>query len=1392
MPINEKEFIRLGLEEGLTEDFIFNRLQEERNKFVPTDAPIKGDTLSLELPSQSITVDALPVVEDLTPELKKDFELYGLLALENKPSPERAEKLTANVISGLKDFERTTENIALVFPVIETIGEVITGTLASGLAGIAGLANLHSVETIFNPIRKLEESQALMTEIQSLLTFEAPSERGKELSQAAQFPFIKLEEFADNTGDIVLDSLTGTALDANKEELASAVATAIKFSPFLIPALNKVKPKPKVIPEPVKVSVRDFPKPERTPKKTVTLKPKQVKITKDLKVKPKSRQKPVIVPEEGKIGKAGFENVRKEQVGRLKELNRQDEILLKTQKELKEKRKTAMKFKDEVKAKEITKDLADIAKNRKQIATDIAKTKRVSTKQKIEVKPEPKKEVKVDRKLEEAKRKEKAKVEKDARRKHNKAVTSVEKQFDKPFSDMDFSELDNIDTKQSRQVDNSKVTVARLHEIAKEAGIKGQSKMKKQQLIDSIVEESKKPEAIDSPVENNLELTSKEPPKTVNEFDTPKPKKGSEAETVHNMYERGDLAKKQSKTRSFKAFTKAFSRMFVDVSGGVKRKLLTEFGEQGKWASLAHDQILGSSNKAKLLAEDVAKKVYDGLNGNQLKMLDRYITSRRIIDIDKTSAYLVKKGDKIVERFPTLEEANNFAKGKNLTVERFKHPEGISGETHAQAIADINPELRAILEERAQIYFKEMNRNLKEMFDEGLISAETFETLKNSDYAKRSFINKLDPDVNFNFGDGKVTVTSSGIKKLKSGSEGYLETNTKLLMEDVIGRTQAQIAKNRANGAMLKLAKEIPDNGVVKVLKGDKAPNGWTKIDVFEKGQQQSMIMPNEFAKEWIIREPLIDAQLSNAISWVSGSKVLKASATGLNPEFAITNFPRDVAHIYLTTDQFSSFLPKAAVQFTKDVLTVSKDAITRKGRYRDYILEGGGMEFLTNQGEFGGKFHNFGKYLSYLGETSEALTRLALRERGLKNGLSSVEATMVARNYMDFSKGGSVAKVIDSAFPYFNASIQATRGIFRAARDNTGAFIFKSGQIGGLATGLYMANKFMNPEAWAEIPDEVKVNNWVVTTPLTFTDAQGNKRYHYISIPKDQGQRIMATAFEAPLAKKFEGKDPTEASLRAMQDFFPLMPVTNLPPTAAAIFGYMSNFDFWRRKDIWGGAEVKPEKEFFPSTHPFFVKSGDLSGMSPEKLKFATSQFFTRGNIYTSMVDIGYNAIFEDLTPSERDKVSGEILKNIPFSRRILKTTFPSKGRKEAKEAKVEENTRRRGQNIKLEGMVNEMFDGKKTRQNVIEWIRSNEKVADRQRLADRFRREEKLEGIPNRGWWIDLTNLPPETRAGQFFVQWEKSTTEQRKELERTAGKVPGINSGNFATYFKALKNK
>jgi len=852
---------------------------------------------------------------------------------------------------------------------------------------------------------------------------------------------------------------------------------------------------------------------------------------------------------------------------------------------------------------------------------------------------------------------------------------------------------------------------------------------------------------------------------------------------VEWMYLESERMLKEKRKPTFKKAFRGAKRAFVDTSGNIKKDLIKNLGPLGKEAVIRHDEIAGASGKAESYLEKAKKKIYKGLSKDEEALLNRAIQSRRTIAVSKYKPEI-------------------------------KHPFGLTEKEHLDYMKKNIPEE---INKRANRYFEEMEKVVDVLESEGLITSETAGYLKSKgDYSPRRFIQHIDPESTYVIAGKTITVPDSGIKALDEGSYNVMETNSRLLLENVISRTQARAFRNRANNAAYEIADSFPDNGIfrkAKVYKTtkegkpvyQKAPAGHTKIKVMIKGEAKEIIMPDEYAKEWIMRDPLISQGLANGIGWVFGTKILKAMATGYNPGFAVGNFPRDTGHIWIVTSEYSSFLPKQVFQMGRDLTSVAKDAFARKGRWLDYLDEGGGMNFLTHQGRlFKGAnetLRKIQKVLGYVGETSEIITRLALRERAIRNGKAPYEATWIARNYLDFFQGGSVTKALDSGVPYLNAGIQGTRGIFRAFADRPIQTTWKFAQLGALATGLYLANHYVHKDNYARVTDRDKVNNFIIMTPYKITDKNGNERCLYFKVAKDQGQRIACTIFENLMAKAIGEEVNADQISQSVQEFIPIIPTENLPPAIDAVMGYSANRDFWTREDIWKGKKVKARDEYTNYTHPALVKAGKVTGMSPKRLEYALGQLFTRGNIYTSLVSGGLTMLMNNLPEEDRRKTTAEIVTNLPIIRRMCRLTPPysEKELKELKKAEIEESTRRYRQRRELSGMANRYYgklkDEKIKDEGILDEARAfikKQPMEDRKRLAAWFRNYGRVYAVPNRLWWLDLSEMPPEARATVFWTKYLESDEKERKELNVLAKKIPGLWSDRFIKRLMILKNK
>lgn len=858
---------------------------------------------------------------------------------------------------------------------------------------------------------------------------------------------------------------------------------------------------------------------------------------------------------------------------------------------------------------------------------------------------------------------------------------------------------------------------------------------------------------------------------------------GSESATLLNalsvekMYNAGDAELQRLNSGSMKKTYQGVARAVWDVSANVKAGLLKKGGELGKQAVIRHELIRGAGPKAARLFQEASKRIFGGLDKGDEIILNRIIQSRRTIAIARYK--------------PSI-----------------KHPAGLGLKEHTAYLSSVPKEQFTRLSKRADSYFAEMKSQLAQLRKAGIISKESHDALvKTGDYSARHFIQHIDPERTYTFAGKKITVWDSGIKALDEGSYKTLDNNSRGLLAQVVTRTQARLFKNEANKCLYELAKQIPDNTVVQLAKVKrvtkegkpvyaKPPAGFERLGVMIEGEMREMTMPSALTREWVVSDPAVSSQMANIIGWLSGAKILRPMATGLNPEFAITNLPRDIAHVWITTHEYSPHAPLAALQMAKDFAKTFKDTIFRRGAWPDYISEGGGMGFLTHQGrvtkKMTGTLAGFQNVMGYLGETSEIWTRLALRNRAIRNGKPPHEATWIARNYLDFSQGGWFTKGADTGIPYLNAGVQGTRGIVRAARDKPGEFLYKTAEIGTLATGLYLANRYTNPEAWESISDADKTNYFIITTPLSYIDDEGNKRHLYFRIAKDQGQKITCTLFENLMAKSLGEDIDVDQAVMAAHQFITVMPTDLVPPTMDAMLGYWSNKDFWRNEDVWKGPEVIAQEEYRAYTHPGFVKLGELTGLSPERARYALQQYFTYGNIYTSLTGGGLKLIMDELPIDVKEESLQDMLRQAPFLRRVLRSTDPfTQYAKDIKEARLADSTRKYIQTRTLDSLSELVFSGKEDDTRIRRFL-AEQPLQDRQRLLERHRNYGRIYEIPDKRWWLNLMGLAPEPRATAYWTRWQLADNAERERLEGHLQKVPGVVTERFLIRLNRLKAK
>lgn len=383
----------------------------------------------------------------------------------------------------------------------------------------------------------------------------------------------------------------------------------------------------------------------------------------------------------------------------------------------------------------------------------------------------------------------------------------------------------------------------------------------------------------------------------------------------------------------------------------------------------------GASGKAKLLFQDAYDKIYKGLTRAERNTLDEIIQAKRFISIDNNRE----------ERGLEPVSHPNFI-DKNKSEKFLSKLEKVLGE---EKFKDF--------EKRADAYFKTYKDLLKQVYDNGLISKESFDSMSDVDYQPRVFLQFV-TDFNGDLAAAKKTnnletggLSSEQIKSMSEGDANSLVLNSEWLLTNSLLARQKAIAMNNINRRFMteeypnalkrfesldpknlkgddirfykyfkELSSKVIDNTYIGETSGgnpkykfDKTPANFQKAYYYVDGKQHQFFLEQGLYDSWTDNfEGLFKGNTKEILSYATGSALIKAIATGNNPAFPIVNTPRDFMFTTTFSDQYSNFVPKAMLQVGKDAAKAFKEL--RKSDsdiLKKYIEYGGAMDFLSSEG---------------------------------------------------------------------------------------------------------------------------------------------------------------------------------------------------------------------------------------------------------------------------------------------------------------------------------------------------------------------------------------------------------------------------------------------------------
>ena len=715
------------------------------------------------------------------------------------------------------------------------------------------------------------------------------------------------------------------------------------------------------------------------------------------------------------------------------------------------------------------------------------------------------------------------------------------------------------------------------------------------------------------------------------------------------------VKKKEDAQRSYSdrkiiPLIRALRKRFFDFQGFTKSMLRK--AELGRIADRLTN-AKGAGGRAKAIFKEYYDKIYDGLSISERKHLDNLITYRRIVSANeariRSNAEAEIEFEKVSQEIKDLKEKSKLTKDEKAELNKLESKKkdlkkkkdrgeimtGSIGLDDAKAAirgleSIVGSEVFEKINGRANEYFGAFDEMLDKDLKDGLVTKEQYDAMKGIDYSPRVwmiYVYDLEGDAvlmrdaldrlkkKFSLSEANYQTLKEGLKNNDPNMLGTLMMDSEILLSTYLNTREKKRSFNNLNQEMAKeLAKLIPEFEELSAkkdltkeektrLKYLKQVNdsfsltprtGFREMFYYSEGKREKFYVKDEIYDEWYDnKKGVLDKSIESGISKWTGVKLLKASATGANPLFAITNFPRDFFQVLLFSNAYSEILPKSMAQLTVDFFKSWSMIHTDSKEFKEFVKYGGMMDFLYTDGRVdqgdgmkskikdfiastkvgdngyykGAKlFEKAADLASYLNMISEIGFRLSVYNKVLSNEMKKLDknrkgmtpeeimmaeedaryrAAAAARELIDFSIGGDVIKGADPYLPYINAAAQGTYTALRYSYENPAAISIKTLQATGVVSGAIMLLGTALVAANRDDDDENSVKEIMIETyngvsphirknyfiiPLGTKDEKGH--YKYFKIAKNQSLAPFFVLTESIMESYYLGNKESNKSL--------------------------------------------------------------------------------------------------------------------------------------------------------------------------------------------------------------------------------------------------------------------
>ncbi len=718
----------------------------------------------------------------------------------------------------------------------------------------------------------------------------------------------------------------------------------------------------------------------------------------------------------------------------------------------------------------------------------------------------------------------------------------------------------------------------------------------------------------------------------------------------------------QEKARRYRGGKTVYDAFFTDV-GELER--LSRLGDQN--AVTLNDQVQqvrDATKRANTILQDNLVDRYGNVLGPSFDALARE----------------TNLGNKDFQRY-LLERRNieTLERGKNVTA---------STAEESQRYVDRINKLQPHYAEYAQRIYDWIDAAGRAyLVDTGLMSAEQYDAMRAQEPSYIPVIRQFGQEMQLvdplEIGT-PVIGTGTGVRRMEGGKTDVLD------LRDSISRYFARLVRNAAQNDLLVKIYDMAQNtpgakGYVALAADLPGRNDVTSLDDVvvrpDTAQGQREIGSREYVLEaridgqgrgMYVTRPMYEAverlfkprevgPIEGVARKITG--IQRQIFTQKNPFFVARNQMRDLQTYLATTDgnqvrnlitYFTSLVPKAGTENArlwkqyKDMgLKQESSFLGGKGDYEAYLKTQLGIRESKGWGKAGALLRDLARALEAAGEWSENAPRFAEYKNALRKYGDTPEgrvkaAQAAAEITVNFSRGGTLSRRINSFVPFFNAGMQGLDKIMRNFRNKPGRSAFRYLGKTTLASILInlIAGNYDNRN-YDELNDRAKAGYWNIPIGLLTGDVdEDGKSKTFLKLRKGEAESLFGALGEQ-IARMLVGSEEWDAQKlldTAVEGFTNMAPNNPLSSNMFAPFIEISQNRDWAGRDIVPAnlQDMPPELQYDATTSWTSKQLGQLLGVSPMMLDHLLTGY---GSDYGKFIkSITSTAEGGDLTSSLRN----------------------------------------------------------------------------------------------------------------------------------------------------------